>query len=133
MARLSRLTQPPRRAGTMAFMLKLWHRRTEHHNNGYDNGHFWQWHYAYNSSAGTSLTINAATTTGATDGIDAYNIGSGALSITTTGTTTGTIGINAQNGYIIMAPSMARLSRLTQPPRRAGIMVFLLITPAPAH
>ena len=35
------------------------------------------------------LTINAATTTGGNDGIYAYNNGTGALSITTTGTTTG--------------------------------------------
>ena len=89
--------------------------------------------YAYNDGNG-GLTINAATTTGGNDGIDAYNNGSGALSITTTGTTTGTSddGIDAFNGYIL-GPSMARLSRLTQPPRRAGTMAFMLITMAPAH
>ena len=56
-ARLSRLTQPPRRAGTMAFMHITWHRRTEHHNNGYDNGHSKDGINAYNSSAGTSSRL----------------------------------------------------------------------------
>ena len=40
-------------------------------------------------SQALSLTINAATTTGGNDGIYADNNGTGALSITTTGTTTG--------------------------------------------
>ncbi len=57
---------------------------------------------AYND--GTSLTINAATTTGGNYGIHAYNKGDGALSITTTGTTTGTTkyGIFASNGYELL-------------------------------
>jgi hypothetical protein len=38
------------------------------------------------------LTINAATVTGHTDGINAKNFGNGALSITATGTVTGTTG-----------------------------------------
>ncbi|MDB4220436.1 autotransporter outer membrane beta-barrel domain-containing protein, partial [Amylibacter sp.] len=46
-----------------------------------------------------NLTINAVTTTGKSDGIEAVNYGSGALSITTTGNTTGTDydGIYANN------------------------------------
>ena len=47
--------------------------------------------YAYNVT-GTDLTINAADTTGSTYGILSYNYGSGALNITTTGTTTGQTG-----------------------------------------
>ena len=55
------------------------------------------------TTAHGGLTINAATTTGGNDGIHAYNKGDGALSITTTGTTTGTTkdGIFASNGYIL--------------------------------
>ena len=45
------------------------------------------------------LTINAATTTGGYYGIYAYNNGTGALSITTTGTTTG--GTNFNGIYAI--------------------------------
>ena len=44
---------------------------------------------ATNSSTGTSLTINAATTTGGRFGILAQNFGTGALSITTTGNNDG--------------------------------------------
>ena len=44
---------------------------------------------AFNSAAGTSLTINSATTTGSNLGIYAVNFGDSALSITTTGTTEG--------------------------------------------
>ncbi|MEN8933614.1 MAG: autotransporter outer membrane beta-barrel domain-containing protein, partial [Planktotalea arctica] len=54
---------------------------------------------AYNSSAGTDLTISTAVVTGDEYGIEATNDGSGALSITTTGQVTGTYedGINALN------------------------------------
>ncbi len=51
----------------------------------------------YANNSGGSLTINAATVTGQTDGINAKNSGNGALSVTTTGTVTGT------NGYGIRA------------------------------
>ena len=71
------------------------------------------------------LTINAATTTGGDDGIEAYNYGSGALSITTTGTTTGTSGMMALTRITL---PQARLSRLTRPPRRARLMALMLIT-----
>ena len=54
---------------------------------------------AWNDPRGTDLTIDAATTSGGKDGIYAVNYGSGALSITTTGTTIGTDtdGIEAWN------------------------------------
>lgn len=44
---------------------------------------------AYNSAAGTSLTVNANNTSGRNNGIYARNNGSGALSITSTGTAAG--------------------------------------------
>ncbi|MEO9599912.1 autotransporter outer membrane beta-barrel domain-containing protein, partial [Parasphingorhabdus sp.] len=55
--------------------------------------------YAFNSSAGTDLTINAAETTGGGRGIYVRNYGSGVLSITAAGTATGTSGsgISARN------------------------------------
>jgi len=55
------------------------------------------WEYYGNTP--TSLTINAATTTGSNAGIFADNDGTGALSITTSGTTKGTSsnGIYANN------------------------------------
>ena len=46
--------------------------------------------YAVNSPAGTDLTISAADTSGRWSGIRTINYGSGALSITSTGTATGT-------------------------------------------
>lgn len=54
---------------------------------------------AYNSANGTSLTINANNVTGGTNGIYAIQNGSGALSITATGTVTGTstYGVYARN------------------------------------
>ena len=105
------------------------------------------------TNAGTSLTIDAATTTGGEmafllnigtgalsitatttggiSGIFAKTTGTGALSITTTGTTTGgqCDGIYAS---IIILPALAT-SRLTRPPRRAVSMAFMLTTMAPAH
>jgi uncharacterized protein with beta-barrel porin domain len=54
---------------------------------------------AANRPSGTDLTINAATTMGGTGGIVTRNFGTGALNITTTGTTTGSSrsGIDARN------------------------------------
>ena len=54
---------------------------------------------ATNSSNGTGLTIDVAAVSGGGDGIEARNDGSGALSITATGTVTGTNGhgINASS------------------------------------
>ena len=51
-----------------------------------------RWHLCDKYILRTDLTINAATTTGGTNGIFADNYGSGALSITTTGKTTGGTG-----------------------------------------
>ena len=68
-------------------------------------------------SSGTSLTINAATTTGGEDGIDAKSYGTGALSITTTGTTTGGTGDDGIYANYNL-PAQAT-SRSTRPPRRA--------------
>ena len=48
--------------------------------------------YAKNSQYGTSLTVAAAAVSGGTDGIDARNYGTGALSVTTTAAVTGTSG-----------------------------------------
>ncbi len=45
--------------------------------------------YGYNAPTATDLTINAATASGGRQGISARNYGSGALSITATGTVTG--------------------------------------------
>ncbi|CAJ1412166.1 unnamed protein product [Effrenium voratum] len=61
-------------------------------------GDFYNGINAYNSAAGTDLTIQAATITGDYDGIEAENRGSGALSITATGTVTSTnrAGIDAE-------------------------------------
>ncbi|WP_109354082.1 hypothetical protein [Sphingorhabdus sp. EL138] len=55
--------------------------------------------FAANTLAGTNLTVNAADSNGDDDGIDADNFGSGALTITSTGTATGTnyFGIDAFN------------------------------------
>ena len=78
------------------------------------------------SSAGITFTNNNSEVTiaGAVDGINAYHDGTygGALSITTTGTTTG-------NGTSILIPAFMRktkalTSRLTQPPRLAVCMAL---------
>ncbi len=55
--------------------------------------------FTYNSTNGTDLTINAADTDGNDHGIDTFNSGSGALTVTSTGTANGTTinGINAYN------------------------------------
>ena len=55
--------------------------------------------FARNDTAGASLTIDAAAAEGGTYCIEAHNQGSGALSVTTTGTVTGTAldGIFANN------------------------------------
>ena len=55
--------------------------------------------YAYNSSNGTNLNISTANVSGSIDGITGINLGSGALSITSSGTVSGTngYGINALN------------------------------------
>jgi outer membrane autotransporter protein len=47
---------------------------------------------ALQSSYGTSLDVSSNNATGGRDGIDALNFGSGALSVTSTGTATGTTG-----------------------------------------
>ena len=78
------------------------------------------------SSAGITFTNNNSevTISAAVDGINAYHDGTygGALSITTTGTTTG-------NGTSILIPAFMRktkalTSRLTQPPRLAVCMAL---------
>jgi hypothetical protein len=45
---------------------------------------------AYNSANGTDLTVSAANSSGATKGIAASNYGKGALTVSSTGTATGT-------------------------------------------
>jgi uncharacterized protein with beta-barrel porin domain len=54
--------------------------------------------YAYNSSTGTNLTLTANNVTGGLYGIYAVNYGSGALSITSTGTVTAT-GVTSRGIY----------------------------------
>ncbi|WON78495.1 autotransporter outer membrane beta-barrel domain-containing protein [Serratia sp. UGAL515B_01] len=65
--------------------------------------------YAYNGNGGTSQTIQAADVSGYTSGIYAENQGSGALSITTTGTVTNT----DTTGYGIAARSTIAPMSLT--------------------
>ena len=57
--------------------------------------------YATNNSPGTDLTITATDVSGSDRGIDARNYGTGALSVTSTGTVTGSNfdGINVLNYY----------------------------------
>ena len=55
---------------------------------------------AFNNTSSTDLTIDAADVTGGADGISAANFGSGALSITTTGSVTGT-GTATSNAGIV--------------------------------
>jgi autotransporter family porin len=54
--------------------------------------------YAFNSSTGTNLTLTANNVTGGDYGIRAFNYGTGALSITSTGTATGT-GVTSRGIY----------------------------------
>ena len=63
--------------------------------------------YVYNSSNGTGLTVNAIDSNGGRTGIFAENDGSGALSITSTGSATGI------NGYGIFASNSVNGTDLT--------------------
>lgn len=60
------------------------------------------------TNAGTSLTVSASTVSGGTDGIYARNFGTGALTVTATGTVTGTTGrgIYAKNANTASALSI---------------------------
>ena len=65
--------------------------------------------YAYNSSTGTNLTLTSNNATGGFYGISAENYGTGALSITSTGTVSAT----GANGYGIYARNKTRAISLT--------------------
>ena len=98
-------------------MRKQWHRRTEHHNNGYYDGYYRMAFMRKLLPHGTSLTINAATTTG----------GDMAFMRKLRHRRTEHHNNGYDNGSLLKMAFMrynlrqARLSRLTRPPRRAVI------------
>jgi hypothetical protein len=75
---------------------------------------------SYSTPAGTDLTVSTAAVTGSSDGIIAYNYGSGAVSVTTTGPVTGTSG-NGIYGYNSAAGTGLTISAASVTGYRDGI------------
>jgi len=65
--------------------------------------------FALNRSTGTNVTVNSNTVTGVGSGIYATNYGTGALSITSTGTATAT-GVSSRGIYALSSPTGTNLT-----------------------